>query len=63
MNDIIWEFSDEILKLDEAIRQENDYWDVSVRIGIKRLRRKLTIQAIQQRFITDELQKIKKRYE
>ena len=59
MNDIIWEFSDEILKLDEAIRQENDYWDVSVRIGIKRLRRKLTIQAIKQRFIIDELQKIK----
>ena len=61
MNDIIWEFSDEILKLDEAIRQENDYWDVSVRIGIKRLRRKLTIQAIQQRFIIDELQKIKEK--
>ena len=61
MNDIIWEFSDEILKLDEAIRQENDYWDVSVRIGIKRLRRKLTIQAIKQRFIIDELQKIKKK--
>lgn len=59
MNDIIWEFSDEILKLDEAIRQENDYWDVSVRIGIKRLRRKLTIQAIKQRFIIDEIQKIK----
>ena len=61
MNDIIWEFSDEILKLDEAISQENDYWDVSVRIGIKRLRRKLTIQAIKQRFIIDELQKIKEK--
>lgn len=59
MIDTIWEFTDEILKLDEEIKQENYYWDISVRIGIKRLRRKLTIQAIQQRFILNQIQKIK----
>lgn len=55
MSDAIWEFTDEILKLDEAIRQENYYWDLEIRIGIKKLKRKITIQAIQQIIFLNEV--------
>lgn len=46
MRDDIWDLTEEIMNLNEEIKRENEYWDRTIRLGIRKIIRTIKLKKL-----------------